>query len=107
VRALAAAARVRKMRFDSRGFAASINRYAGSAARSDLATTRAANGQAGDRQLEAARILDITTYGIDGGTGITFPDVVRAVREGDQPGVDLAIARARTTIDRASSLIGH
>ena len=52
VRALAAAARVRKMRFDARGFAASINRYAGSAARSDLATMRAANGQAGDRQLE-------------------------------------------------------
>jgi N-acetylated-alpha-linked acidic dipeptidase len=107
VRALAALARVRKMTLDSRGFSRSIGRYAGSAARSDLATTRALTAGASGRELEAARVLDLIAYGIDGGTGITFPDVDRALRNGDQAAADLAVARARTSIERAATLIVH
>jgi hypothetical protein len=57
--------------------------------------------------MEAARVLDLETYGIDGETRITFPDVARAIREGDQGAVDLAVARARSTIDRAGTLISQ
>jgi PA domain/Peptidase family M28 len=107
VRALAAVARLRKMKFDGTGFGRSIGRFAGSAMASDLATTRALTAGASNRELEAARVLDLIAYGVDGGTGITFPDVDRALRSGDQPGADLAVARARTSIERAATLIAH
>jgi len=32
---------------------------------------------------------------------------VRAIREGDQNAVDIAVARTRTTLDRAGSLIAQ
>jgi hypothetical protein len=32
---------------------------------------------------------------------------VRAIREGDQNAIDLAVARARTTIDRSGALIAQ
>lgn len=105
VRGLAAAARVKKLTFDSRGFERSINVFASSAARSDQNTTRASKAQQPESQLEAARILDLAVYGIDGDATISFPDVARALREGDRPGLDLAISRARTTIERAATLI--
>jgi N-acetylated-alpha-linked acidic dipeptidase len=105
LRSLAALARTRKVTLDTRGFDAAIKRFRSSAARSDAATKRAANGAAADQKMEAARILDLAAYGIDGDTGITFPDVVRAIREGDQNAVNLAVARTRTTIDRAGGLI--
>jgi N-acetylated-alpha-linked acidic dipeptidase len=105
VRALAALARTHHMSFDARGFDNSIRRFAGNAVRFDAATKRVATGDAADRELEAARILDLSAYGIDGDTGITFPDVARAIRDGDQSAVDLAVARARSTIDRSGSLI--
>jgi hypothetical protein len=57
--------------------------------------------------MESARILDLTAYGIEGETGITFPDVARAIREGDQNAVDLAVSRARSTIDRSGTLIAQ
>jgi hypothetical protein len=44
-------------------------------------------------------------YGIDGSPAITFPDVERALRDGTQGDVDLAVNRARTTLDHASTLI--
>ena len=107
LRGLAALARTRRVNLDTRGFDAAIRRFAANAARSDAATKRVATGGAADRELEAARILDLTAYGIDGDTGISFPDVVRAIREGDQNAVDLAVARARTTIDRAGALMAQ
>ena len=81
-----------------------IRRQRGASRRGNEARRNPANAAA-DRELEAARILDLTAYGIDGDTGITFPDVVRAIREGDQNAVDLAAGRARTTLDRSGSLI--
>jgi N-acetylated-alpha-linked acidic dipeptidase len=105
VRSLAALARLRNVNFDARGFERSIGGFAASAARSDLATTRVSAAQVPENQLEAARIIDLAAYGIEGDSQISFPDVEHAVRAGDQAGVDLAIARARTTIDRASNLI--
>jgi N-acetylated-alpha-linked acidic dipeptidase len=107
LRALAALARTRRVSLDARGFGVSIRRFAADAARSDAATMRVATGGAADREMEAARILDLSAYGIDGETGITFPDVVRAIREGDQNAIDLAVARARTTIDRSGALIAQ
>jgi hypothetical protein len=107
LRSLAALARTRRVNIDTRGFDATIKHFNTSATRSDNATRRVANGGSADREMEAARILDLTTYGIDGDTGISFPDVVRAIREGDQNAVDLAVARARTTLDRAGSLIAQ
>jgi N-acetylated-alpha-linked acidic dipeptidase len=107
LRALAALARARRVSLDARGFEASIRRFAASAARSDAATKRVATGGDADREMEAARILDLTAYGIDGETGITFPDVARAIREGDQSAVDLAVSRARSTIDRSGTLIAQ
>jgi len=98
-------ARVRHVNLDARGFDASIKRFAANAAHSDAATKRVATGGAAERELEAARVLDLGAYGIDGDTRVTFPDVARAIREGDQHAVDLAVARARTTIDRAGALI--
>ena len=46
-------------------------------------------------------------YGIDGATYVAFPDVVRAIQEADQNAVDLAVARARTTIERSGTLIAQ
>jgi len=57
--------------------------------------------------MEAARVLDLETYGIDGETRITFPMSRARIREGDQGAVDLAVARARSTIDRAGTLISQ
>ena len=105
VRGLTAAARIRKMTFDARGFDRSINVFATSATRSDLGTTRVSQAQQPDNQLEAARVLDLTVYGIDGDAAVSFPDIARALREGDQPALDLATARARTTIEHASTLL--
>jgi N-acetylated-alpha-linked acidic dipeptidase len=107
LRSLAALARTRHVSLDARGFNSSIRRFAASAARSDAATKRVATGSDADRELEAARILDLTAYGIDGDTGVTFPDVARAIREGDQNAVDLAVSRARSTIDRSGKLIAQ
>jgi N-acetylated-alpha-linked acidic dipeptidase len=107
LRALAAAARLRHFKLDSRTFARSINRFAGGAAAADLATARVLDGPAAARLLDAARRLDLTAYGIDGGTAITFPDLSHAIRDGNQAAVDLAAAQARTTIDRAATLIAH
>jgi len=107
LRGLAALARTRRVSLDTRGFEMAIRRFSGNAARSDAATKRVATSAAADRELEAARVLDLATYGIDGDTRITFPDVARAIREGDQGAVDLAVGRARSTIDRAGSLISQ
>ncbi len=105
LRALTALARTQHLTLDVRGFNASLVRFAASAARSDAATKLVATAGAPADAMEAARILDLSAYGIDGDTGITFPDVVRALRENDQNAVDLAVARARTTLDRAGALI--
>jgi N-acetylated-alpha-linked acidic dipeptidase len=107
VRALAGLARTRRVNLDAKGFGASIRRFSGNAAHSDAATARVATAGAAEREMEAARILDLAAYGIQGETGISFPDVVRAVREGDQNAVNLAVARARTTLDRVGALISH
>jgi N-acetylated-alpha-linked acidic dipeptidase len=107
LRGLAALARTRRVSLDTRGFETAIRRFSGNAARSDAATKRVATSAAADREMEAARVLDLETYGIDGETRITFPDVARAIREGDQGAVDLAVARARSTIDRAGTLISQ
>jgi N-acetylated-alpha-linked acidic dipeptidase len=104
---LGAAARVRHISLDARGFDLSLRRFATAAARADAATARGNAAAEADMQLEAARLLDLNAYGIDGSAGITFPDIVRALRAGDQPAVDLAVARARTTLERAASLIAQ
>jgi hypothetical protein len=107
LRGLAALARVRKVTLDVRSFAAAVRRFGAKSQRSDAATRRVATGRAADREMEASRILDLATYGIDGETAITFPDVVRAIHEGDQRAVDLAVSRTRSTLDRAGALIAQ
>jgi hypothetical protein len=106
LQALAALARTRRITVDTRGFTASMTRFATSAARADAATARAATATVADRELEAARVLDLTVYGVDGSADVTFPDIARALRAGDQNAADVAVARARTTIERAATLIG-
>jgi N-acetylated-alpha-linked acidic dipeptidase len=106
LQALAAAARTRRITLDARGFTASINKFAASAARADAVTARAAAADP-ERELEAARILDLTVYGVDGSSAVTFPDVARAIRAADQAAADLAAARARTTIERAATLVAQ
>ena len=100
-------ARRAKMHVDTRGFDGSIRRFNANAVRFDAATANAATAGRSENALEAARILDIVTYGVDGTTHITFPDVIRAIRDGNQGAVDLAVARARTTLDRAGDLISR
>jgi N-acetylated-alpha-linked acidic dipeptidase len=107
LRGLAALARTRRVSLNTHGFDLAIRRYSANAARSDTATKRVATSAAGDREMEAARVLDLETYGIEGDTRITFPDVARAIREGDQSAVDLAVSRARATLDRTGTLIGQ
>lgn len=107
LRNLGTLARTRKVNLDARGFQTSIQRFAGEAARHDAATKRVAPASTADREMEAARILDLATYGIEGATYVAFPDVVRAVQEGDQNAVDLAVSRARTTIERSGTLISQ
>lgn len=107
LRNLAALARTRHVSLDTHGFAAAIQRFAASANRHDAATKRVATGNASDRELEAARTLDLISYGVDGETGISFPDVARAIGEGDQNAVDLAAGRARATLERAAALIAQ
>ncbi|MGA2394285.1 MAG: M28 family peptidase [Candidatus Lustribacter sp.] len=107
LRNLANLAHARKVNVDVRGFQTTIRRFAANAARHDAATKRVATGSRADRELEAARVLDLTVYGVEGDTAISFPDVVRAIREGDQNAVDIAVARTRTTLDRAGSLIAQ
>ncbi len=105
LRALTALAGAHNVKLDSAGLDASIRRFGGSAQRSDTATARTTNIGAADRQMEAARIIDLTVYGVDGDATVSFPDVARAIREGDQSAIDLAVSRARTTLDRAGTLI--
>ncbi len=107
LRRLALAARSRHVSLDVHGFETSIRRFAASANRHDAATKRVATGNASDRELQAARSLDLIGYGVDGDTGITFPDVARAISEGDQNAVDLAVGRARSAVDAAGALIAH
>ena len=107
LRALTALAGVHHVNLDSTGMDASVKRFAGNAKHSDTATAHVTNAGAADRQMEAARVLDLTTYGIDGDTGISFPDIARAIRAGDQKAVDLAVSRARSTLDRAGTLIAQ
>jgi hypothetical protein len=52
-------------------------------------------------------VLDVAVYGSDGYGSVTLPDVARAVAGGGQHDVDLAVARTRAAIDRATSLIAH
>jgi N-acetylated-alpha-linked acidic dipeptidase len=104
-RSLAAVARLHKLTFDQRGLERSIAGFAASAARSDLATARVSDAQVPENQLEAARILDLAVYGVESNGTISFPDINRALRDGDQAAADLAVARARTTLDHAASLI--
>jgi N-acetylated-alpha-linked acidic dipeptidase len=104
---LTAAARAQHLSIDARGFDLSLRRFATGAARADGATARGKAAADPELQLEAARLLDLNAYGIDGSAGITFPDVARALRAGDQPAVDLAVARARTTLERAAALIAQ
>lgn len=105
-RNLAVLAHARHLTVDVRGFEATLRRFAGNAARHDAATKRVATKNVADRELEAARVLDLIAYGVDGATAIAFPDILRAVRAGDQNGVDLAVARTRQSIDRSGTLIG-
>ena len=105
LRSLGNLAHARKVNVDVRGFQTTIGRFAANAAKHDNATKRVATGSAADREMAAARVLDLTVYGVDGDTSISFPDVVRAIREGDQNAVDIAVGRARTTLDRAGALI--
>lgn len=107
LRALASVARTRKLNLDVRAFDASIRRFAAAAAKSDAATKRVATAGAADRELEAARVLDIAAYGAEGETRIEFPDVLNAVRDGNQGAVDTAVARVRGTLDRAGALIAQ
>ncbi len=107
LRRLALSARARHVSLDVHGFETSIRRFAASANRHDAATKRVATGNASDRELQAARSLDLIGYGVDGDTGITFPDVARAISEGDQNAVDLAVGRARSTVDAAGALIAQ
>jgi N-acetylated-alpha-linked acidic dipeptidase len=104
---LTAAARAQHMSIDARGMDLSLRRFATGAARADAATARGTAASVAELQLEAARLLDLNAYGIEGNVGITFPDVARALRAGDQPAADLAVARARTTLERAASLIAQ
>lgn len=105
LRSLGNLAHARKVNVDVRAFQTTIRRFAANAAKHDNATKRVATGNAADREMEAARVLDLTAYGVDGDTSIAFPDVVRAIREGDQNAVDIAVGRARTALDRAGTLI--
>jgi N-acetylated-alpha-linked acidic dipeptidase len=105
LRSLAATAKAQHLSFDTNGFFLSIKHYAAAAGRCDFATARGASRVDPQLELEAARSVDLAAYGVDGGTAVTFPDVARALHEGNQASVDLAVARARTTLERAAQLI--
>jgi N-acetylated-alpha-linked acidic dipeptidase len=107
LRALSASARTQHVKFDTNGFYLSIKRFTANAAKCDALTARGASRVDPELELEAARSLDLAAYGIDGNTGMTFPDVARALRLGNQSAVDLAVARTRSTIERAALLIAH
>jgi N-acetylated-alpha-linked acidic dipeptidase len=105
LQSLAATARKAHVALDTRGFDYSLRRFTASAIRSDAATKRAATAADADRELEAARIIDLTAYGVDGGTAVTFPDVARALHAGNTVALAEAVARTRTTLERAAQLI--
>jgi hypothetical protein len=105
LRTLTATARTERLSLDTNGFFSSIKHFATSASRCDALTRRGATRVEPELELEAARAIDLLAYGVDGTTAITFPDVTRALREGNQATVDLAVARARTTLEHAAQLI--
>jgi hypothetical protein len=107
LRSLAATAKAQHLSFDTNGFYVSLKHYAAAAARCDFATARGASRIDPQLELEAARSVDLAAYGIDGGTAVTFPDVARALHDGSQATADLAVARARTTLERAAQLIAR
>jgi N-acetylated-alpha-linked acidic dipeptidase len=107
LRALGAAAKAQHLSFDTNGFYVSVKHYAAAAARCDAATARGASRVDPALELEAARSIDLTAYGVSGSTAVAFPDVARAVHDGNQAAVDLAIARTRTTLERAAQLIAR
>jgi N-acetylated-alpha-linked acidic dipeptidase len=107
LRALGAAAKTQHLSFDTNGFYVSVKHYAAAAARCDAATARGASRVDPALELEAARSVDLTAYGVDGATAVTFPDVARAVHDGNQAAVNLAVARTRTTLERAAQLFAR
>ncbi len=106
-RVIAAGAKSAKLRFDRNGVGVSIGRLEAAAQRFDRATAAASNGEAGDRALEAARVLDIAVYGSDGYGTVTLPEIARAVAGGDQRDVDDATVRTRAAIDHAADLLAR
>ena len=107
LRVLTAFAAAHRVKLDSTGLDASIKRFAGSATHADTSTAHVTNAGGADRMMEAARVLDLSVYGVEGDTGISFPDIARAIRDGDQGAIDLAVSRARSTLDRAGTLIAQ
>jgi hypothetical protein len=107
LRTLTLAARAQRVGFDTNGFFLSIKHFAASAARCDAATARGTNRVDPALELEAARSVDLAAYGIDGNANVTFPDVARALHDGNRPAIDLAVARTRTTLERAAQLIAR
>ena len=107
VRGLAIAARGAKVKLDANGLGASIGRFANAARRFDDATASATNGAAGDRALEAARVLDVAVYGTDGYATVTLPEIAHAVAQPNQGDVDRAVSRTRAALDRATGLLAR
>jgi hypothetical protein len=107
VRSLAARARTAKLHVDANGFGVSIARFNAAAIRIDTATATATDEAAGDRALEAARVLDVAVYGSDGYDGGALPELAHAVAGGSQSEIDGATARTRAAIDRATQLIAR
>jgi N-acetylated-alpha-linked acidic dipeptidase len=103
VHALQALARAKHAGFDLRDLNASIARFAASARRYDAATMALKTGSATERALEAARIVDVTAYGMNGYATLAFPDITAALRDG--AGVDVAVQRTRTTLEHAAALL--
>jgi hypothetical protein len=106
-RTLAGAARATKVKFDRNGLGISIGRFGAAALHFDAQTAAASDADAGDRALEAARVLDVAVYGSDGYGSITLPEVAHAVAGGSQRDVDAAIERTRAAIDHATELLAR
>jgi N-acetylated-alpha-linked acidic dipeptidase len=104
-RSVAAAAKAAKRHLDTAGLGKSIARFGAAARRFDAGTARVATGPAADRALEAVRVVDVAAYGSDGNGNVTLPDIAHAIGGGDQAEIDRAVARVRTALERAGSLL--
>lgn len=102
---LTAEAATARLTLDTASLGAAINAFATAAARFDALTARAADAEATESALAAARMLDRAAYAEDGYASNLFPALGGALASGDVDRAGATLSRTRDAIDQATRLL--